>query len=66
MIAPKNQGGKPIMEQRKTNLASMRVLVPKEVYNKFRIYVIKNNSSVSEMVRNYIESVTSNETIHHT
>ena len=51
------------MEQRKNQFASMRVLVPKEVYNKFRIYVIKNNSSVSEMVRNYIESVTSKETV---
>ena len=46
------------MTQRETKMSSMRVLVPKEVYNKFRIYVIKNNSNVSEMVRNYIESVT--------
>jgi hypothetical protein len=63
MIAPKIQGGDPKMEQRKDKFASMRVLVPKEVYNKFRIYVIQNNSSVSEMVRNYIESVTSKETV---
>lgn len=51
--------------KRKTNkIASMRVLVPKEVYNKFKVYVIKNDTSVSEMVRNYIDSVISNESIY--
>jgi hypothetical protein len=53
-----------MMEQRTNQFASLRVLVPKEVYNKFRVYAIKNDTNVSEMVRNYIDSVISNETVY--
>ena len=52
------------MEQRTNKCASLRVEVPREVYNKFKVYAIKNNTNVSEMVRNYIESVIKNETIY--
>lgn len=51
------------MKQEKENFASMRILVPKEVYNKFKVHAILNNTSVSEMVRNYLSSVVSNEAV---
>ncbi len=52
------------MTQRTDKFDSLRVLVTKEVYNIFKVYVIQNNTSVSEMVMNYIDSVVSNEPVY--
>jgi hypothetical protein len=52
------------MDQRTNKCSSLRVEVPKEVYNKFKVYAIKNNTNVSEMIRNYIKSVIKKDTIY--
>ncbi len=64
MIAKQIYGWKPKMTQRTDKFDSLRVLVTKEVYNIFKVYVIQNNTSVSEMVMNYIDSVVSNEPVY--
>jgi hypothetical protein len=52
------------MEHRSNQFASMRVVVPKEVCTKFKVYAINNIINVSEMIWDYIHLVVRNESVY--